>query len=263
MRQRVLFFVLLLSLLMAVAPMTGAQEDRLQVVATYSILGDLVRNIAGDNIELTVLVGPDGDSHVYEPTPQDAIALAEADILFENGLEFETWLDDLYESSGSTATRIVVSDGIEPLAFRGHDHAREHEEVTDLSPWSGEWVSGWSFGIEAMQPAFDAVLEATPELTQDDILAYYELGNQSAFDTFAVNGETITFAGSDGSMTCTYVFTGSETVVAFPTETWSLFATKILRVKPIVICWSCHPMLLNQAAVHTSTSATAAAVLMN
>jgi ABC-type Zn uptake system ZnuABC Zn-binding protein ZnuA len=122
--------VLLLLLLSCVSSfsLVSAQDDPLNVVVTYSILGDLVQNVAGDNIELTVLVGPDGDPHVYEPTPQDAIALAEADILFENGLEFETWLDDLYEASGSTAARIVVSEGIEPLAFEGHDHGHEHAE---------------------------------------------------------------------------------------------------------------------------------------
>ncbi|MBK8023908.1 MAG: zinc ABC transporter substrate-binding protein [Chloroflexi bacterium] len=119
--------LLLLSLVLSAA----AQDAPLRVVATYSILGDLVQNIAGDEVELTVLVGPDGDSHVYEPTPQDAVALAEADLIFENGLEFETWLDDLYTASGPTATRIVVSDGIEPLAFAGHDHDHEHEGEGD------------------------------------------------------------------------------------------------------------------------------------
>lgn len=122
---RLVLVMMLLSLLGV--SISSAQENQLKVVATYSILGDIVQNIAGDNIELTVLVGPDGDSHVYEPTPQDAIALAEADLIFENGLEFETWLDELYESSGSTATRIVVSDGIEPLAFEEGEHAHEAE----------------------------------------------------------------------------------------------------------------------------------------
>jgi len=221
-----LFFVLGISIV-------GAQAEPLKVVATYSILGDIVQNIAGDNIELTVLVGPDGDSHVYEPTPQDAIALAEADIIFENGLEFETWLDDLYESSGSTATRIVVSDGIEPLAFEEgehehedeHAHEHEHEEVLDLSPWAGEWVTGWSFGIEAMQPAFDAILAAVPELTQENIFNYYEAGNQSAFGGFTVEGDQVTIVDASGTATCAYSFDGSETVVAFPTEMWSLFST--------------------------------------
>jgi zinc/manganese transport system substrate-binding protein len=58
-------------------------------------------------------VGPDGDAHEYEPTPQDSVAIAEAKLIFENGLAFETWLDDLYIASGSEAKRIIVSDGIE------------------------------------------------------------------------------------------------------------------------------------------------------
>jgi ABC-type Zn uptake system ZnuABC Zn-binding protein ZnuA len=110
----------------ALSSTVWAQNAPLKVVATYSILGDIVQNIAGENIELTVLVGADGDPHVYEPTPQDAIALAEADLIFENGLEFETWLDDLYVASGSTATRIVVSVGIEPLAFAEGEHEHDH-----------------------------------------------------------------------------------------------------------------------------------------
>ncbi len=65
---------------------------KLEVVATYSILGDLVKNVGGDDVELTTLVGPDGDAHTFEPAPADAAKLSEADLVFENGLEFETWL---------------------------------------------------------------------------------------------------------------------------------------------------------------------------
>jgi ABC-type Zn uptake system ZnuABC Zn-binding protein ZnuA len=212
--------VLLLWGLLPGMSIVNAQNEPLKVVATYSVLGDIVENIAGDNIELTVLVGPDGDSHVYEPTPQDAIALAEADLVFENGLEFETWLDDLYESSGSTATRIVVSDRIEPLTFDGHD--QDSQEVVDLSPWAGEWVSGWSFGVEAMQPAFDAIIAATPELTQANILDYYEAGNKTEFETFIVEGETVIY---DDTLPCAYTFVGSEPLALAPGEFWSLFET--------------------------------------
>jgi zinc/manganese transport system substrate-binding protein len=106
-------------------------QDPIRVVATYSILGDMVRNVGGDSIELTVLVGADSDSHTYEPTPQDAITLSEADIIFENGLEFESWFDELYEASGSTAVRVEVSAGIELLEFEGqHD---EHEGEMEVS----------------------------------------------------------------------------------------------------------------------------------
>jgi ABC-type Zn uptake system ZnuABC Zn-binding protein ZnuA len=124
--MRSVIVVLLLLSLGLVLPVT-AQDAPLRVVATYSVLGDFVQVVGSDQFELTVLVGLDGDPHVYEPTPQDVVALSEADILFENGLELEPWIDDLYAASGSTTTRIAVSDGIEPLAFEEHDHEHEHE----------------------------------------------------------------------------------------------------------------------------------------
>ncbi len=113
------------------APVADAQP--LSVIATYSILGDLVANVAGDLVALTTLVGPGGDPHVYEPTPRDSATLAEADLLFENGLEFETWIDDLFTASGSQATRVVVTDQITPLPFAGHDedhadHDHDHDD---------------------------------------------------------------------------------------------------------------------------------------
>ena len=102
----------------------------LTAVATYSVLGDLVQQVAGDKVQLTVLVGADGDPHVYEPAPRDAVALAEAAIVFENGLEFETWLDDLFAASGSQAARVAASNGVDALAFdaHGHDRADPHAD---------------------------------------------------------------------------------------------------------------------------------------
>ncbi len=103
---------------------------KLNVVATFSVLADLVRNVAGDKVELVVLVDRNTDAHEYEPSPSDAAKLANAQLLFENGLMFETWLDRLYESSGSTARRVVVSEGIQPrLYMHAHDeaeHAHDH-----------------------------------------------------------------------------------------------------------------------------------------
>lgn len=104
------------------SPATGPTESNgkishhrpIRVVATYSILGDLVRNIGGEQIDLTVLVGPEGDAHTYEPTPQDSRALANADIVFENGLGFEVWLEPLVQASQSKARRVVVTEFIKP-----------------------------------------------------------------------------------------------------------------------------------------------------
>lgn len=114
----------------AAQPTTAPDAQPLKVVATFSILGDFVQQVAGDRVALTTLVGPGSDAHTYEPTPRDSATLAQADILFENGLQFEGWIDQIYAASGSKAQRVVVSERITPLpaAETAHedDHALEH-----------------------------------------------------------------------------------------------------------------------------------------
>ncbi len=113
-------------------PAAAWADEPLPVVATFSILGDMVKEIGGDHIELTTLVGANGDTHVYRPTPQDARAVAEADVLFVNGLEFEGWLERLSEAAGFDGTQIVATTGIEPIAFEEHDdHGDEHDDHGD------------------------------------------------------------------------------------------------------------------------------------
>lgn len=107
------------------SPGGGSGDDPVKVVTTFSILGDLVHNVGGDNIELTTLVGPDSDAHTFEPAPSDNAELAEADVIFENGLDFETWVDDLYESSGSEGELVILTEGIEPLPIAEEEHAEE------------------------------------------------------------------------------------------------------------------------------------------
>lgn len=89
-----------------------AQDARVPVVATFSILGDIVQNVGGERIQLRTLLGPNGDMHVYEPTPADARAVAGAALVFEIGLGFETRLDRLMRGSGSRARRVTVTDGM-------------------------------------------------------------------------------------------------------------------------------------------------------
>ena len=79
-------------------------EDRLNVVASFSILGDFVKNVGGDKVDVTTLVGPNGDVHVYTPTPSDAKKNADAKLLVVNGLGLEGWLPRLVQSAGSKAT---------------------------------------------------------------------------------------------------------------------------------------------------------------
>lgn len=90
-------------------------EDRVNVVASFSILGDFVRNVGGDRVDVTTLVGPDGDVHVYTPAPSDAKKNADAKLLVVNGLGLEGWLPRLVQAAGSKATIVTASKGVAPL----------------------------------------------------------------------------------------------------------------------------------------------------
>jgi zinc/manganese transport system substrate-binding protein len=87
-------------------------QSRVRVVATFSILGDLVKQVGGDRVEVVTLVGPDGDVHVYSPTPADAKALGAARAIFVNGLGLEGWIARLIAVSGGRAPVIVASTGV-------------------------------------------------------------------------------------------------------------------------------------------------------
>ena len=93
--MRRLFWLGCLALIMAAGP--AHAQDRLNVVASFSILGDFVRNVGGDRVSVTTLVGPDGDAHVYTPTPADAKKIADAKLVIVNGLGFEGWLPRLVQ----------------------------------------------------------------------------------------------------------------------------------------------------------------------
>ena len=102
-------------------PTASWAEQPIPVVATFSILGDMVERIGGEHIALTTLVGPEGDTHVYQPTPKAARSVAEADLLFMNGLEFEGWLERLAEAASFDGAMVVATTGVSPIAFEEHE----------------------------------------------------------------------------------------------------------------------------------------------
>jgi zinc/manganese transport system substrate-binding protein len=105
----------LISLMIATAILPARAQDRLNVVASFSILGDFVRNVGGDSVSVTELVGPDGDAHVYEPTPADAKKIADAKLVIVNGFGLEGWLPRLVQSAGGKAVIVTATSGIAPL----------------------------------------------------------------------------------------------------------------------------------------------------
>jgi zinc/manganese transport system substrate-binding protein len=111
--RRLQLWLICLVLIAATSP--ARAQDRLNVVASFSILGDFARNVGGDRVSVTTLVGPDGDVHVYTPAPADAKKIADAKLLIINGLGLEGWLPRLLQASGGKAPIITATKGIAPL----------------------------------------------------------------------------------------------------------------------------------------------------
>lgn len=137
-------------------------QDRMNVVATFSILGDLVKNVGGDRVEVSTLVGPNGDVHVYLPTPGDARKLAAAKVVFVNGLGLEGWLTRLISASGTKASIVIASKGIKPRKMKDeHDSG----DVSDPHAWQSVanakiYVANIRDGLIALDPAGKASYDA-------------------------------------------------------------------------------------------------------
>ena len=112
-------------------PSASIADEPLDVVTTFSILGDMVGQIGGDQVVVTTLVGPNGDAHMYQPSPEDARAVSSADVLVVNGLEFEGWLDRLTDASDFSGVRIVAANGVDAIAYDDHGHDDEHDHGHD------------------------------------------------------------------------------------------------------------------------------------
>ena len=132
-----------------VASALSVRAEPLKVVASFSILGDLARNVGGDRVDVTTLVGPDSDAHVYSPTPADAKRIADARLIVVNGLGFEGWLPRLVQSSGSKAEIVTASSGIAPLRLgtRADPHAWQSVRNAKI------YVANISLALTAADPA--------------------------------------------------------------------------------------------------------------
>jgi zinc/manganese transport system substrate-binding protein len=124
---------------LAAAAVPHAQE-RMRVVATFSILGDMVARVGGDGIEIKTLVGPGGDAHVYQPTPAYAAELAKVRLVFQNGLKFEGWMEKLIDASGHKGDVITATEGIETINVpdrhgRPDRHGHDHSGRADPHAW--------------------------------------------------------------------------------------------------------------------------------
>jgi zinc/manganese transport system substrate-binding protein len=170
------------------------------VVATFTILADMVANVGGDRVEITTLVGPDSDAHVFSPTPADARAIAASSLVFVNGLGLEGWIDKLIAASGYRGPVVVASAGMQTIAADMSRDARTRHTHGEFDP------HGWQSPVQAQRYVSniaDALVSADPShadayraraasytetLHQLDLQARQKLGTVPAADRRVISG---------------------------------------------------------------------------
>ncbi|NEW85693.1 metal ABC transporter substrate-binding protein [Rhodopseudomonas sp. WA056] len=171
--------VMLIAALLMAAP--AQADDRVRVVASFSILGDFVRNVGGDRIEVATLVGPNGDAHVYTPSPTDAKTIADARLVVVNGLGLEGWLPRLVKSSGGKATIVTATKGVKPRAADDdHDHGHGGHDHGKTDPHAWQSVGNAKIYVTNIRDALIAADPAGAEAYKANAEAY--LGKLDALD---------------------------------------------------------------------------------
>ena len=141
-----------------VAPVGTVQAaDPIKVAASFSVLGDMVKQIGGDRVVVSTFVGPNGDAHVYEPTPGDAKTLSASAILVVNGLGLEGWMNRLQKSSGFKGKVITATQGIKTRQMEEEEHGKTRK-ITDPHAWQSlangrVYVANIRDGLIAVDPA--------------------------------------------------------------------------------------------------------------
>ena len=163
--------VFALSLALGALGTSAALSAPIDVVASFSILGDMVGRVGGDRVALTTIVGPNADTHVYDPTPADAAAVGKAKVFFVSGLGFEGWMDRLVEATGYKGALVVASEGV---SSRQMDE--DGETITDPHAWQSlsnglTYVDNISKGLCAADPEGCPTYEANARSYEAEITA--------------------------------------------------------------------------------------------
>jgi manganese/iron transport system substrate-binding protein len=170
------FFIILCLLMAACQPgnQSTADSQKLKVVATTTIAGDIVRQVAGDLVDLTVLLPPGIDPHSFQPSPQDVAAVTKADLVFENGAGLEEFMQPLLQNAGGKAKLVSLSEGINLLASTEIHPAGKNPEATleqttgDPHTWFDPanvitWVNNIQVALSATDPQNAATYQANAD----------------------------------------------------------------------------------------------------
>jgi len=164
-------------------------KDRIKIVASFSILGNMVEQVVGDHADVTTIVGPDADAHVYQPSAADARAVANADIIFVNGLGFETWSDTLIVESGTNASVHVATAGVKIVTVDGS---------TDPHAWNSlsngvVYVNNIAATLSEKMPTKANMIEANRAAYVDQLLAL-DIATKATLANLPANKRTVVTA---------------------------------------------------------------------
>ena len=155
---------------LAIAVITSSPSwAKIDVVASFSILGDMVEQVAGDRANITTIVGPDADAHLYTPNAGDAVAVTEADLIITNGMGFETWSATLIETSGTKATIAVATAGIEPLLVDGEIDPHAWNSLTN----GIIYVNNIEAALSAASPADAPMFKKNADAYRAELMALH------------------------------------------------------------------------------------------
>lgn len=216
-RRKVMVSAALLLALAGPNARLAAADAKPKVVATFTIIGDLVEAIGGDAVTVTILVGPDGDAHVFEPKPSDVAAVATADLIVANGLGMEPWLERLVEAADFNGRTLIASAGVTPLPFKAEadasgtmpDDPHAFQDLSNgrryvktiatalqsLAPGEADAIAARAAGLDGAMAALDAEIKAKlgalPDankriLTAHDAFHYF--GKAYGLDILSIQG---------------------------------------------------------------------------
>ncbi|BBL78596.1 ABC transporter substrate-binding protein [Rubrobacter xylanophilus] len=180
----VLVALQLLLLAAGCAGSSGEEGGRPEVAATTPVVGDLVRQVAGERTEVFVLVPPGAEPHTFQPTPRDAARISRAEAVFKNGLGLDDWVDDLLESAGGEGQVVVeLSRGLEPIGSEGgHHHEEEHgghheEHAEEHARGNPHFWLDVRYAMRYVERIRDALIRVDPggeEVYRENARAYME-----------------------------------------------------------------------------------------
>lgn len=215
------YFYYLLSVFFSLTVLTGCasiqspeESSKLKVVSTIFPSYDFIRQIAGEEVELTMLLAPGVESHSYEPSPKDIITISQSDLFIYAGGDSDTWVEDILSSIDTSEMTIVsLIDCVEPLESN-HEHSVDEDIISSrsLEEWAGTWKPVLPYVEDGSLDKYMETIASENNQTVEEVTTYYLNKYATEIKELSMNGNTVTIKTQDGMQTATYLSAGYEIV---------------------------------------------------